>query len=228
MKKNYEYIWLFPAFSVFFMILALITPTAYFDIMGVSWTWWMWNLTLMGVSGLGSEFVFIPEIDFIIPSLITTCFMIFFIIILTSLTINTRKRMLDTRRFELVSILIGILLLGVTIYYLSAVDIAFYDGLVIEGAPFPEGYHFWEVFNPSFGVIGPFLSAILLFIGAGAFRHYSKRIDLVLTKIEIAPKMISSMKSAGGINFCPQCGEKRISSIHRFCTKCGFELQSIE
>ncbi|MFX1521886.1 MAG: zinc ribbon domain-containing protein [Promethearchaeota archaeon] len=227
MTKNYEYMWLFPAFSVFFMILALITPTAYFDIMGVSWTWWMWNMTFMSASGLGSEFVFIPEIDFIIPSLITTCVMIFIFIFLIALTLNTRKKKLDTRGFELTSIIIGILIIVITVYYLVALDFAFYDGLVIEGTLFPAGYHYWEVFTPSFGVVGPFLTAIVLFIGSGAFRYYSKRVDLILSTVETTPKIESKIKLAGGINFCPECGQKRISSTHHFCTKCGFEFQDV-
>jgi hypothetical protein len=107
-------------------------------------------------------------------------------------------------------------------------DMAFYDGLVIEGVPFPAGIHFWELFNPSFGVIGPFFSAILAFIGAGVFRYYSKRIeDLIPSKMGIFEKKGPIIKSMGGLNFCPECGQKIISVTQRFCMNCGFELQNI-
>lgn len=226
--KNYEYVWLIPLISGILAIIAFVTPVAFFNRMGISWYWWMWNLSVMGVSGLGSESIFISEIDFMIPSLIISCIMILSIITLLSLAIKARTRNLDMKNFESVSITIGTLLIGSNIYYLLAMDIAFYDGIVLGGTLFPPGFHFWDVFGPSFGVIGPFFSSGLAFIGAGVFRYYSKRKEeLIPSKMEIFKKKGPTIKSMGGLNFCSECGKKIISVTQRFCMNCGFELQNI-
>ena len=226
MGKNYEYVWSIPLLGGILAIIAVLTPVASFNVMGVSWNWWMWNLSVMGVSGFGSESVFISDVDFLIPSLITTSIMILSIISLLSLAAKARKRKFDLKNFESTSIIIGFLLIGITIYYLLAIDSAFYDGLVVEGVPFPAGLHYWEVFNPSFGVIGPFLSATLAFVGAGVFRYYSKRKeDLIPSKMGILEKKGPIIKLTKGLNFCPECGQKIISVTQRFCLNCGFELQ---
>lgn len=228
MGKGYEYVWSIPLIGGILAIIAVLTPVAYFGEMGVSWNWWMWNLIVLGVGGYGSESIFISEMDFVIPSLITTGIMILSIISLLSLAAKARARKLDVKNFESVSILIGALIIGITIYYLIAMDSAFYDGLVIEGVPFPAGYHFWQLFSPSFGVIGPFLTAILAFVGAGAFRYYSKRReDLIPSKMGDFERKGPITKSMGVLNFCPECGEKIISETQRFCMQCGFDLQNI-
>ncbi len=228
MGENYEKMWSIPLIGGIIAIIAVLTPVASFDTMGVSWYWWMWTLSVMGISGMGSEALFITEVDIMIPSLITTVIMILNIISLLSLAIKTKTRKLDTKNFESTSIIIGILLIGITIYYLVTIDSAFYDGLIIEGTSFPMGYHFWEVFSPSFGVIGPFLSAVLTFIGAGVFRYYSKRrVELTPIKMGTFEERRPIIKSEGGLNFCPECGQKILSTAQRFCMNCGFELQQI-
>jgi hypothetical protein len=226
--ENYKYVWSIPLLSGILAIIAVVTPVASINTMGISWNWWVWNLSVLGVSGLGSESVFITEVDFMIPSLITTSILIFSIISLLLLALKTRTRKLDTKNFESISVIIGVLLIGITIYYSVAMDIAFYDGIVVEGIPFPAGIHFWDLFSPSFGVIGPFLSALLALIGAGVFRYYSKRKgDLIPSKMGIIEKKGPIIKSMGGLNFCPECGQKIISATQRFCMNCGFELQNI-
>ena len=65
----------------------------------------------------------------------------------------------------------AVLSIGIMIYYIIAMDIAFYDGITIDGTIFPAGYHFCEVFQPGFGVFLPFISVALSFIGVGLSRH---------------------------------------------------------
>ncbi|MHA1933108.1 MAG: zinc ribbon domain-containing protein, partial [Promethearchaeota archaeon] len=222
MPENYEYVWLIPLFGGIFTIIAVLTPVASFDMMGLSWSWWMWALSVMSASGLGSESVFISDVGVIIPSSITTGIMILSMISILTLAAKTRTRKLDTKHFESSSIIIGVIQIGITIYYLVAIDLAFYGGIVIEGVPFPAGAHFWEVFNPSFGIIGPFLSAFLAFTGAGVFRSYSKRRpDLMSTKMGTFDEKRPLVKSMEGLNFCPECGQKIISGTQRFCVNCG-------
>ncbi len=228
MGEKHEYVWLIPLIGGILAIISVLTPVAYFSSGGLYWIWWMWSFSVIGGMGYGFENVIISEMDFMIPSSIITSVMIISIISFLSLAIITKKRKLNTRYFELVLIIIGVLLIGITLYYLFAIDSAFYDGLVVEGILFPPGFHFWEELDPSFGVIGPFLSAISAFIGAGVFRYYSnRRVDLMPPKMGIYEKKRTITKTIGGFNFCPECGQKIISEAQHFCMNCGFELQNI-
>ena len=120
-----------------------------------------------------------------------------------------------------------------------AMDIAFFDGVTIDGTPFSEGYHFWEIFNPSFGIILPFISAALSFIGVGVFRYYSNRKeDIVPAQMDTIPRQVDAFppqtdivkedvpvyKKTGNLNYCPECGEKIPRANANFCVKCGYKF----
>jgi uncharacterized paraquat-inducible protein A len=228
MGKAFEYVWSIPLIGGILALIALLTPVASFNVMGVSWDWWMWTLSVMGVSGYGTESVFISDVDFIIPSLITSMVMILSILLLFSIAAKARTRKFDLKNFESISIITGVLLIGTMIYYLIAMDNAFFDGMVIEGVPFPAGLRFWEVFNPGFGVIGPFLTVVFAFIGAATFRYYSnRREDLFPSKMESFERKEPIEKLVKGVRFCPECGQGNISETQRFCMNCGFDLRTI-
>lgn len=223
-----DYIWLIPLVAGFFTILAILAPTAYFSYMGVTWNWWMWNLTTMGVFGYDSISLFISDVDFIIPSIITTSAVLLSVVNLLILASRARKRNLNTKNFELRSIISAVLSIGIMIYYFNAMDIAFYGGLTIEGTTFPAGYHFWDAFNPGFGIILLFLSAALSFIGVGVFRYYSKRKeDIIPPKMDTIPEYIPVSKTMGSLKYCPECGYKLLLADANFCTNCGFKFLKI-
>lgn len=220
-----DYIWVIPLVAGVSAILAILTPTALFSYGGVTWNWWMWNFSTMGVVGYNSISVFISDVDFIIPSIISTSAVLISVVNLVILSITTRKRNLSTKNFELRSIISAVLSISIMIYYIIAMDIAFYDGLIIEGTIFPAGYHFWVVFNPNFGIILPFLSAALSFIGVGVFRYYSKRKeDIVPPKMDTIPEDIPVSKTIGRVKYCPECGNKNLLTDANFCTNCGFKF----
>ena len=244
-KKNYS--WVIPLVAGFCTIIAILAPTAYFSYGGVTWNWWMWNLNTMGIVGYDSVSLFISELDFIISSIITTGAVFLSAVNLFILSNTTRKRNLNTKNFELMSVISAVLSIGIMIYYITAMDIAFYDGLTIEGTIFPAGYHFWDTFNPGWGVILPFISATISFIGVGVFRYYSKRKDdIVQPKVDTVqgyvppkigaineyapPKMdtvkeyVPVSKTMGSLNFCPECGHKILQTDAHFCTNCGFKF----
>jgi len=224
-KETKNYIWVIPLIAGVLVILAILTPTAYFSQMGVSWNWWMWDLTTMGVTGYDSVSLFISDVDFIIPSIVTTGVALFSAVNLLILFSSTRKRNLATKNFGLKSIISAVLLIGVSIYYIMAMDIAFYGGLMIEGTTFPAGYHFWEVFSPGFGIIALFLSAVLSFIGVGLFQYYSKRKDAIVPqRMDIIPEYTPVSKTMGSLNYCPECGHKNLLTGAKFCTDCGFKF----
>lgn len=225
-KKTKNYIWVIPLIAGVLVILAILTPTAYFSYMGVTWNWWMWNLTTMGVVGYDSVSLFISDVDFIIPSIVTTGVALFSAVNLIILFSSTRKRNLDTKNFGLRSIISAVLSISVTIYYMMAMDIAFYGGLTMDVTTFPAGYHFWDAFSPGFGVISLFLSAALSFVGVGVFQYCSKRReDIVPPRIDNIPEYLPD--TMGSLKYCPDCGNKNLLPDAKFCTNCGFKFFKI-
>jgi hypothetical protein len=164
-----DYIWVFPLIAAILATIAILFPTAKFSSGGVTWNWWMWNFTTMGAVGYESISLFVSEVDFITLSIITTSVLLLSAVNLFILSIKTKKRNLDTKNFILMSIISAVLSIGIMIYYIIAMGRAFYDGLTIEGTPFPPGIRFWLVFNPGLGLILPFISSILSFVGVGLF-----------------------------------------------------------
>lgn len=177
-----DYIWVIPLVAGIFAIIAILSPTAFYD--GGSWDWWMWDLTTM-VDNSTSLFI----LEFIILLTITTSAVLLSAVNLVILSIRTKKRNLNTKDFELMSIISAVLLISVMIYYIITMDLAFYDRLPIMSSIW-EGDRFWDVFHPGFGIFLPFISAALSFIGIGVSRHYSKRKeDVVPPKIDIYNSM---------------------------------------
>lgn len=230
-----DYNWVFPLIAGILAIIAILTPTAYFSYGGVTWSWWMWDLTIMGMVGYDSVSIFITEMDFIIPSIISTSAVFLIAVNLFILSSTTKKRNLSTKNFEVVSLINAVLSISNMIYYIVAMDIAFYDGFTIEGTIFPAGYHFWDVFNAGFGIIFPFISATISFIGVGVFRYYSKRKGYIIPqkigtineyiqpKMDYVKEYVPVSKTMGSPNFCPECGNKIIHADAKFCTNCGFK-----
>ena len=224
-KETEDRIWIIPLIAGICAVIAILTPTAHFGSGGVTWDWWMWNFTTLGVFGYPPVSLFVPELDFIIPSIITTSVMLLSTANLFVLSITTRKKILYTKNFVLKSIISAVLSIGIMIYYAFAMASAFSDGLMIEGVLFPPGFHFWFEFSPSFGIILPFISAILSFVGVGLFQRYSNRkVDFIPPRMDTVKKYVPVSKPMGARNFCPECGHKILRADTNFCTNCGFKL----
>ena len=235
-KETKDYIWIIPLVAGVLAIIAIFTPTAHFGSGGVTWDWLMWDLTTMRVIGYEPISVFMYELDFIIPSIITTSAILLSAVNLFILSNTTRKRNLNTKDFILMSIISAVLSISIMIYYSIAMGTAFYDGVIIEGITFPAGFHFWVEFRPSFGIFLPFISAILSFVGVGLFRYYSNRKDDIIpprmvTVRESVPDKTVTVKNyvpvskpMGARNFCPECGYKLLKANTNFCTNCGFKF----
>ncbi len=219
-----EYIWVIPLVAGFLAIIAILVPTANFNISIMTWDWWMWNFTSMR-AGYDSISVFISDMDFIRLSTITTSAVLLSAVNLLILSIRTKNRNLNTKYFELTSIISAVLSIGIMIYYINAIDLAFFDGFTMAGMAFPSGIHFWEMFKPDFGIFLPFISATLSFIGTGVFRYYSTRKeDIVPLKMDTSKEHIPVSKTMGSLNYCPECGHKILQADTIFCTECGFKF----
>ena len=218
-------IWIIPLNAGIIALIAVFFPTAHVILSLINWDWWMWNFTSMGVVGYSSVGLFVNEVDFIIISIITTSAVLLSAVNLLILSIRTKRRNLNTKYFELMSIISAVLSISVMIYYIIAMDIAFYDGLTIEGTTFDAGYHFWFLFRPGLGIFLPFISAALSFVGVGVFRYYSKlKEDIIPPKMETIKEYTSVLKTMGSLNYCSECGYKILQADARFCTNCGFKF----
>ena len=215
-------IWVFPLIAAILATIAILFPTAKFSSGGVTWDWWMWNFSTMGVVGYESISLFVSEADFIILSIITTSVLLLSAANLFILSIKTKKRYLNTKNFILMSIISAVLSIGIMIYYSIAMSMAFYDGFTIEGTPFPPGLRFWLAFNPGLGLILPFISAILSFVGVGLFRN--RKDYIIPSKIDTINKYVPYSKQMGRLNFCPECGYKILQADTNFCVSCGFKF----
>ena len=198
----------------------------------------MWDFSLMTYIGYPPESFFLSEVDFITTSIITTSAILLSAVNLFILSGTTKKRKLDTKDFILMSLISAILSIGIMIYYAFAIAFAFNDGFTVEGVTFSPGYHFWFEFSPSFGMVLPYISAILSFIGLGLFRHYSnRRGDFVLLKtspppkVDVTPPKSEPVKEYTPVsvpvetrNYCPECGHKVMRADALFCTNCGFKF----
>ncbi len=220
-----DFIWVIPLFAAVFAIIAILSPTAYYSYGDVTWNWWMWDFMTMDLVGYYPIGLFISDVDFIIPSIITTSAVLLSAVNLMILSITTRKRNLNTKYFELMSIISAVLSIGIMIYYIIAMDIAFIDGLILGGIIFPAGIHFWDAFQPSFGIFLPFISATISFIGVGVFRYYSKRKDdIIPPKFDTVKEYIPVSKTMGSLNYCPECGNKILYADAKFCTNCSYKF----
>ena len=224
-KETVDYTWLFPLFAAICATIAIITPTALFGSGGITWAWWMWAFTSLGVFGYPPVNIFVFEMDFFIPSIITTSVIVLNVVNIIVLSVSSRKKKLNSKNFVLKAVIGAVLFMGIMIYYAFAIASAFSDGLRIEGVPFPPGFRFWFEFTPSFGIILPFISAILLFIGVGMFRrNLSQKLFRVSPNTDVATEYIPTSTSMGVRNYCPECGHKNLRVDAKFCTNCGFKL----
>ena len=224
-KETKDYLWIIPLVAACLATIAILFPTAKFSSGGVTWDWWMWNLTIMGGYGYESISLFVSVADFIIISIITTSVVLLSAVNLFILSIKTKKRNLNTKNFILMSIISAVLLICIMIYYIIAMGIAFYKGFTIDGIPFPAGISFWIAFNPGFGLFLPFISAILSFVGVGLFqKSKNRKDDIIKYKMDPNTSYVPYSKQMGILNFCPECGHKVLHTGVKFCTNCGFNL----
>lgn len=232
-KETGEFVWIFPLVAGICTLIAILTPTASYTDLYASWNWWIWNYScIYRVIDTPIHFFFV-ELDFIIPSIVTTITLLLSAFNLFILSNTTKKKKFNTKDFALMSIISAGLTIFIMIYYAFAMRMAFIDGFIIGDISFAPGYFFWSEFSPSFGMILPFISSIFSLVGAGLFKHYSnKRYYILPSTREVAPQYVPPkvepviqyipiVKSAETRMFCHECGKKVIRADARFCTRCG-------
>lgn len=232
-KESGEFVWILPLVAGICTVIAILTPTASYTNLYASWYWWMWNFSCIFRPGDTPINFFFVELDFIIPSIVTTITLLLSAINLFILSNTTKKRKFSTKDFVLMSITSAGLTIFIMIYYAFAMRTALIDGFTIGEITFAPGYLFWSEFSPSFGMILSFISVIISIIGAGIFKHYSNKRYYILPstrdvahqyvppKVEPVTQYIPVIKSAETRMFCHECGKKVIRVDVKFCTRCG-------
>lgn len=100
----------------------------------------------------------------------------------------------------------------------------FYDPLY----PFIILPDMWDVYNPGFAVIGPFIGAILVIISGIASKTIKPREEPILIgDFEKTIPEIPTKEKTVHVNYCPDCGKELLHKKGRFCTNCGFEINLV-
>jgi hypothetical protein len=125
----------------------------------------------------------------------------------------------------------GLLLIMASIIYIIAIDItmmnyAKYQIEEIYGYVPPGMPDFWDVYEPSFAIIGPFIGAGLSIIGSIASKSIQRReVDILVreSKEPIIKTPIGEISRR--IKFCSECGNQLLYEGGQFCSHCGKEIK---
>lgn len=158
MTKIKKYYWFLPLIGGILSIVGIFIP-AWYSITVYDENIWMWGLI---------ERITVSEFDFLyaellIPGLITAILILIssIAIIISSLFVVRGKKAQTSA--EKLWIIMGVLELCAAIIYIVAIDIIFYS--FAQSIGYPEN-DFWKVYNFHFGMITPFIGALLSIVGA--------------------------------------------------------------
>lgn len=236
MLNSTKYIWIIALTGGIISLISFFTPAFYVDLYPVEEYFWMWGLHYGSISGYGSDIAFLPTqqpSSYLLP--------IFFsglipaiLILISSVMLSTTANKIRTDRFDLKSagnrlIGWGIALILASIIFLVGIGItmnAFFEYLLSDPwDPYITIPGIWDVYEPGFAVIGPFIGAILAIISGAASKTIKPREEAFIT--EDFKKAITKIPTEGNvaqIKYCPECGQKILFEARKFCTYCGFEF----
>ena len=190
--------------------------------MGFYEHWWMWGLFAYNYPyPPGSRTLFTIEIDNIVfySSIICSLIILITAVFLLILYYDGRKG----KNIDRALIFLNIISIAATITWIAMMEVRM-------GNLTP--YSFWQMTDPGFGVIGPFLAGALGIIGALVNNYYSKIEDRKLIreedKFEKQKPLIKNTIPREEdvkirIKFCPECGTK-LEEENKFCDQCGYNL----
>ena len=217
-ERNYKYV---PLISAIFLIITFLTPTTGLSKYGDSNIYvWIWGLVVSrSPSGYNNTFVntYLNNDFSLIMSVI--CFVILLIMAIQLLRLYSsinKGKIVDQSL-----IIIGIITIVTIIFYIISMDIRLYT-------------KFWTYSGIGFGVIAPFISAVIAIIGAVANKHYSMIEDRkIIAEKNKFGKPVPLIKNTIPrendvkirIKFCPEC-KTEVDEENKFCNLCGYNLQN--
>ncbi len=237
-----DYIWTIPLIGGILLLISLFTPSAYATQMGIKEYHWMWGLFHVEICGFSPETgITITEepAKYMIPILLSGIFSAIIILIASIMLITSANSIRIGRRnskdFESMWLGMGIMIFIAAIIYMIGIDITTTNYLewVVSQLP-PDSYtipDFWDVYDPGFGIIAPFLSGVLAIVGGIISKYVSKRkiIPIKEKVIPIKEKAIPTVepsitKKLQVFNYCPECGQRITYKQSKYCSSCGFEF----
>ncbi len=230
-----DYIWTIPLIGGILLLISFFTPSAYATQMGISEYHWMWGLFHTEIYGYSPETDFFfneKPAEYMIPIFLSGIFSAIIILIASIMLIisanSIRIGRRNSKEFENMWLGMGILIFIAAIIYMIGIHVTTRNYLkwVISQLP-PDGYvisDYWDVYEPGFGIIAPFLTGVLAIVGAGISKYVSKR-EVYPIKEKAIPTFEHSMtKKPKVFNYCPECGQKITYSESKYCSSCGFEF----
>ncbi len=239
-KDPKDYIWALPIIGGVLILISFFTPAHYFNEFGLDANYWMWGLYHLSAPGYGSETIFMFTEEFgpsqytmsiffsgLIPAVLILIGSI--ILIASSNAVRTGGR--DIKNVENGWIGIGVVMIIASIIYIIGIDITWMNLTEYvyeqEYGPMPPGSPgFWDIFDPGFAVIAPFIGAGLSIAGSIASKTIKPREEPIFVgeKKGIITKKPIGEKSHQ-INFRSECGHQLLYSGTKFCSHCGNELK---
>jgi len=217
-------------------LISVFTPAIYFDEIAITEYYWMWGLYYNYILGYGSNTLLIPleqPSKYMIPIFLSGIFSAL-IIFLCSLALiaSANKVRLGKKDPKDVSnswIGLGIVLIFSSISYIIATGITMNNYVEYVFSQLPYYYtvpDIWDVYNPGFGIFGPFIGAASSIIIGIASKKIKPR--EVVQKVEESKLPIiypQTDEISNNFHYCPECGQKILYKEGKFCRYCGFEFK---
>jgi hypothetical protein len=230
MAEIRRYVWIFPFLGSILAIIGVFTPAAVIIGGFASHLYWMHGFYL----NVGGGY---PDPGFYVdyPGLMAigiTCMVIIIICTIIMFISSLNHRGVDAPGSWLA---LGILLIGVTIFFIGGAELAYRIHYLIRYDIFDVS--FWDGRTPGFAVIAPFIAgglSILGYIVSKASRTGEIEITPIskeaTTEVKTTPSvekesLPSPTPSGEDIRFCPECGQEISSPEDKFCLSCGFEFK---
>ena len=232
-KEPRDYIWALPIIGGVLILISFFTPAFYANLAGIEEYYWMWGLWYGSATGYGSDTLFIATeepsqymmpifLSGIIPAVLILIGSI--MLIASSNAVRTGRR--DIKNVGNGWIGMGIMIIVASIIYIIGIDITMMNYIEYAIGPIPPGFDIWDVYDPGFAIIAPFIGAGLSIAGSIASKTIKPREEPIFIREQKGPiikKPIGEISHK--INFCSECGHQLLHEGHRFCSHCGNELK---
>ncbi|MFW9941693.1 MAG: zinc ribbon domain-containing protein [Candidatus Thorarchaeota archaeon] len=231
-KEPKDYIWVLPIIGGVLILISFFTPAFYANIGGVEEYYWMWGLWY-GSTPIESDTIFMATeeparymmpifLSGIIPAVLILIGSIF--IIASSMLVKSGR--IDIRSVENGWIGMGIMMIVASIIYIIAIDITMLNYLEYKIGTLLPGFSIWDVYDPGFAIIAPFIGAGLSIVGSIASKAIKPREAPIFVGERKGPITKTPIgETSHRIKFCSECGHQLLYEGGKFCSHCGEKIK---
>ena len=227
MAEIKDYLWAFPIVGAVLGIITFLAPAADWTMSvygySIDWYCWIWGLSSFGASTgyySASELGLTTDGSLLAVSIISTIVIAVGIVVLIIGGLQSKRSTQFNRNIIIMSSIGALLLLiGPIIWLVGA------DWPIIDPITAPPGEEFWDWFDVNFGIIAPFIGAVVAFIGVALYYYYLKeKAGIREPKREAIGEKEPLKEKLTTLRFCPECGQKIEQEGVTFCPSCGFKF----